>query len=463
MLIIILSLVGIMSVISIWLYGNYTNRLEIVTNEVERSLFNSVQRYYESHESTIQQNQRKNYRQFVENEFINDIIELYPNVDSVEIKKLIDNFWRAKYSHYHGNKGRGDSTRYLVPPFVLQQITFDDEVLSDIDSLLQVSIADKGIEVDVEVFLEELKGWPKGSRGKVYVDKEGMINTRPILVNPTHNYYLKAKFNQPFGYILWKMIWQLIVAFLLIIGVIGAFVYLLLTINRQNKLAILRKSFVNNMTHELKTPVATVVAAIEAVQRYGAKDDKVKMDRYLKISQNELAHLTSLIEKVLQLNVDEVNGIVLDRSRVDLVPLIHDLIELTKLGAKKEVSFTFNYNQDEPFFIEADPSHLRNVFSNLFDNAIKYSIDSVVVDVRLYRKDNFLFIEIQDQGIGISSSYQKEVFDMFFRVPHGDLHPVKGFGLGLAYVKQVVEQHGGSIQLKSEKNQGSMFTIILPV
>ncbi len=462
MLIIIFSLIGIVSIISIWLYGSYNDRLEIVTNEVERSLSSSVQRYYENHETTIHQYQRQNYRSLIESEFINDLITLYPNVDSAEVKGLMDDFWKARHNHYHNLKGKTDSSKYLLPLFVLQQINFDAPALAEIDSLVALSLHEKGILVDVKVIMEQKKDWPRGRR-KIFVDSQGMINTRPILVNPHTGNYLNGKFAPPVVYILLKMIWQITIAFLMIIGVIGAFIYLLVTINRQAKSAILRKSFVNNMTHELKTPVSTVVAAIEAVQRYGAKDDKEKMQRYLKISQKELSHLTGLIERVLQLNVDEVNGIVLDRSKVNMILLLTDLIELTQLGAVKEVNFDLQYEEKDSYFIDADLSLLRNVFSNLFDNAIKYSEGKVKVEVRLFKKDNFLFVQVRDFGIGISSNYHKEVFDMFFRVPHGDLHPVKGSGLGLAYVKQVVEQHGGTISLKSDVGQGAIFTIILPV
>lgn len=462
MLIIIFSLIGIVSIISIWLYGSYNDRLEIVTNDVERSLSNSVQRYYENHETTIHQYQRQNYRGLIEREFINDLITLYPNVDSLQVKRLMDDFWKVRHSHYHSLKGKTDSSKYLLPLFVLQQINFDAPALAEIDSLVARSLDEKDVLVHVKVIMEQKKDWARGQR-KVFIDSKGMINTRPVLVNPHTSNYLKAKFAPPVVYILLKMSWQIIIAFLMIIGVVGAFIYLLLTINRQAKSAMLRKSFVNNMTHELKTPVSTVVAAIEAVQRYGAKDDKEKMQRYLKISQKELTHLTGLIDRVLQLNVDEVNGIRLDRSNVNMLLLLTDLIELTQLGAVKEVDFDLKYEEKDSFFIDADISLLRNVFSNLFDNAIKYSEGTVKVEVRLFNKDNFLFVEVRDYGIGISATYHKEVFDMFFRVPHGDLHPVKGSGLGLAYVKQVVEQHGGSVSLKSDIGEGAIFTIILPM
>jgi len=461
MLIIILSLIGIVGVISIWLYGSYTNRLEIVTNEVERSLFNTVQKFYEKNESNIQQHQKKNYRDYVEADFIKDLIKLYPNIDSLKIKELLNQFWKDKYAHYHSNKNKEGGTKGLVPPFVLQEVTFDDEALAQIDSILDVSLQDKGITFEVEVILVKLKEWPKAKGTKVEIDSLGVINSRPVLVNPTQKYFLKAKFKPPVVYILSKMIWQLLVALLLVMALVGTFIYLLWTINRQNKLALLRKSFVNNMTHELKTPVAIVSAAIEAVQRYGAKDDKAKMERYLQISQKELAHLTNMIEKVLQLDVDEINGIVLEYEQIDVIALLKDIAALNKLSTKKPVYFTFS-NTEAALFMQGDPAHLKNVFNNLFDNAIKYSAEEVHIHIAVTKKNNLIIFEITDKGIGIASNYQKDVFEMFFRVPNGDLHPVKGFGLGLAYVKQVVESHGGTIHVNSEPHKGTTFTISLP-
>lgn len=464
MLIIMLSLIGIISVISIWLYGSYKNRLEIVVTEVERSLFNAVQYYYDTHEDTIKDGPRKSSRNFDSSSFIAELSKSYANVDSAKVQAIIDSLMEERYGSYNTRKNASNGqhiNRSIVPAFLLQQLEFDAEALDTIDSLLTNTLQEKGYLFDVAILVVKNNDRPKGYRAKVVVDSLGFINTRPILVSPLKQEFLTAQLEQPIAHILTKMFAQLTVALLLIIGLIGAFIYLLWTINRQNKMALIRKSFVNNMTHELKTPVATVMAAVEAIQRYGAKDDKVKMDRYLKISQQELAHLANMIEKVLQLDIDEVKGLVMQSSKVNVITLLEDVMELSKLGAQKSVNFNFTYTED-PIVVAADVAHLKNVFSNLFDNAIKYSKGSVQIDITLFKRKDTVVVEIKDYGIGIASNYLGDIFEMFFRVPNGELHPVKGFGLGLAYVKQVMVQHGGSIQVRSELGKETVFILTLP-
>lgn len=462
MLIIVLSLTGIIGVISVWLYGSYSSRLEIALVEVERSLFNAVQNYYVSHEDSIKFNNNVSFRNFETANVTRELSKAHKGLDSVKTKMILDSMIRERFTEAAGKKANLEHHRSMIPSFLLQQIVFGDSTLSDIDHLLKDNLADKGIFFDVNVLLETLQEKPRENRRRVYLDSLGYINTRPILVNSQRNEFLVAKFKPPYAHVFGKMFWQLVVAFVLVFALMGTFGYLLWTINRQNKLALLRKSFVNNMTHELKTPVSTVMAAIEAVQRYGAKNDKAKMEKYLQISQRELTHLTNMIEKVLQLDIDEVKGIVFQKVPFDITVLLKEVIELCELGASKQLTINFNKIGDS-FIINADPAHLKNVFSNLLDNAIKYSGSTVQIDIQVKKiSTKIIEIEIKDNGIGIAPNYIKSVFDMFFRVPHGEIHSVKGFGLGLAYVKQVVEKHNGSIQVTSELNKGTSFIIKLP-
>ena len=465
MFIIILSLTGIVAVISIWLYGSYKDRLETSVSEVERSLFNVVQNYYNFHQDSIKQHHKGDFHSFDSGDLVKELSKVYSGIDSSKLKVILDSLSMERFTHFNSKMEKpyyNNVSKSIMPPFLLEQISFDTSTLVTLDSLLSNVLKDKGMGFDVRIVLERMHDNQKRYRPRAYVDSLGFMSTRPMLVNPAKREFLKATFVQPVSYVLSKMFWQLVVAFLLVFGLIGTFSYLFWTISRQNKLAILRKSFVNNMTHELKTPVATVMAAIEAVQRYGAKDDKTKMEKYLQISQSELTHLANMIEKVLQLDMDEVKGIVLLKVPIDIKLLVLEVIELSKLGANKEVHVNLLVDDDD-FWLNADASHLKNVFNNLLDNAIKYSYDSAKVDVHIYKAKKDITIEIKDYGIGIAQNYIDNIFTMFFRVPSGDLHPVKGFGLGLAYVKQVVEQHGGTVAVNSELNKGTTFIVKLPL
>lgn len=466
MLIIILSLTGIVSVISIWLYGSYKHRLEGSVMEVDRSLFNAVQSYYEIHQDSLKNSSKHSTRSFDSFGFIQALRDTYNNIDSVQVQNIIDSLVVSKMNRLNPIKESANSSRAykpIIPPFLLQRIEFDKVALSSLDTLLTKNLKEKGMSIDVEIVLEKVEAKNMRYRSKIHLDDLGFIATRPVLVNPQYNEYLIARFEPPIAYVIGKMFWQLVIGILLILGLISTFIYLFWTINRQNKMAQVRKAFVNNMTHELKTPVAIVMAAIEAIQRFGAKDDKVKRDKYLQISQRELSHLSHMIESVLQLDMDDMKGIVIEKSSFDVIDLIRDVIELNQLGATKSVTMDL-ISKEGCLMVNWDYSHLKNVLNNLVDNAIKYSNDSAEVVIAVSKVDDeYVKISIKDHGIGIDASYLNNIFEMFFRVPSGNLHPVKGFGLGLAYVKLVVEKHRGNVSVKSVVGQGTEFSIKLPL
>lgn len=461
---IVLSLVGIGGIVGVWLYDGYVNKREVLVTEIERSLFNAIQTYYDEHQNEI--NEKRDQGGSKEGAvFAARIKSIYSHIDEDKIQTLWDSLAQERMRRYNkrreAKKEVGEPTA-IMPSFMLQNITFSDDTLAEINALLEENLDTKGINTPIQIAIKNLKDGRR-SQGKyrIKVEGDGTILTRPILVNPTEDEYLVAGFEQPVLYLLGKMVVQVMVSVLLILALIGAFIYLLWTINRQNKLALLRKSFVNNMTHELKTPVATVMAAVESIQRYGARDDKEKMEKYLRISHRELAHLANMIEKVLQLDIDEVTGVNLRRDAVDLVQLLEQGVEIALLGAKKNVSIDF-MRELPPLTIVADSAHLKNVVSNLFDNAIKYSGDAVKIQVGLKEDDGNVILSIADNGLGIDPIYFKDIFEVFFRVPSGNLHPVKGFGLGLAYVKQVVKQHGGTIKIDSILGKGTVFILTIP-
>ena len=461
---IVLSLIGIGGIVGVWLYGGYVNKREVLVTEIERSLFNAIQTYYDDHQNII--NEKRD--QGISKEgtvFAARIKSMYSNIDEEKIQTLWDSLAQERMRRYtkrrEAKKEAGEPTA-IMPSFMLQNITFSEGTLAEINTLLAESLDVKGITTSVQIAIKTLKdGRRVQGKYRIKVEEDGTILTRPILVNPTEDEYLLASFEQPVFYLLGKMAVQLMVSVLLILALIGAFIYLLWTINRQNKLALLRKSFVNNMTHELKTPVATVMAAVESIQRYGARDDKEKMEKYLRISHRELAHLANMIEKVLQLDIDEVTGVNLRRDAVDLVQLLEEGVEIAQLGAKKNVSIDF-IGALPKLSIIADSAHLKNVISNLFDNAIKYSGDAVKIQVGLKEDNGNVILSIADNGLGIDPTYFKDIFEVFFRVPSGNLHPVKGFGLGLAYVKQVIKQHGGTIKVDSILGKGTVFILTIP-
>jgi signal transduction histidine kinase len=259
-----------------------------------------------------------------------------------------------------------------------------------------------------------------------------------------------------------QMLVGLSLSILLIITMILCFIILIKIIIRQKRIAEMKDNYINNMTHELKTPIATISAALEGMQNFKVLENKEKTQRYLNISRTELVRLSNLVSKILNISIYDRNEIELVKQEVDLKNLIHDTIDAEKLKEVKDILFNIDVQDSLPN-IQVDPIHFRNVLTNLIDNAVKYSHDTVEINISCYQDDNRVYIKLQDNGIGIASSQLKQIFDKFFRVSTGNVHNIKGYGLGLYYVKYIIERHGGSISVKSEINKGSEFVISIPL
>ncbi|TDN36806.1 HAMP domain-containing histidine kinase [Hymenobacter sp. UV11] len=284
--------------------------------------------------------------------------------------------------------------------------------------------------------------------------------TPPVLLSPTKGLYVRAHLPPPTHY-LWQRLGALLGgSVLLLVLTSGCFVLVLHTMVAQRKLAEAKNDFINNMTHELKTPLTTVSAAVETLERFGPQADPEKVKTYLRISQTELRRLSDLVDKVLTIASKERQALELHPEPVRPAELVQAAVHRHQLHARKPVHFEIDMAPAD--VVQADRLHLDGVINNLLDNAIKYSNAQVTIAVRSRRMAGGWQLTVQDDGVGIASGYQAAVFDRFFRVPTGNLHPVKGFGLGLYYVRQVVERHGGRIAVRSEPGRGSTFTLWLP-
>jgi len=275
-------------------------------------------------------------------------------------------------------------------------------------------------------------------------------------------FFVRAVIRNPQKAIFKEMLITLLMSVLLVVLTVFCFWYIFKTIIQQKKLSELKDDFINNMTHELKTPIATMTVAIEGLQRYNALNDPEKTQRYLQTSRNELTRLNDIVGRVLNVAAFGNDEVKLVKESIDVDELINDVIEVEKLKANKPVTIYYE-NKSDIKTINADKLHFRNVLVNLVDNAIKYSNEQVLIIITCYKVgDNALF-SVKDNGIGIPASHISQVFNKFHRVPTGNVHNVKGTGLGLSYVKYVVEAHNGSVMAESELNAGSEFIISIPL
>jgi two-component system, OmpR family, phosphate regulon sensor histidine kinase PhoR len=230
---------------------------------------------------------------------------------------------------------------------------------------------------------------------------------------------------------------------------------------RQRRLSDIKNEFISNITHELKTPIATVSVAIEALRSFNATMDPQRTKEYLDISANELQRLSLLVDKVLKLSMFEKKEVELRYEPLDMKGLVDEVassmrLQLEKRGAELEVRSEGDTN------LEGDRLHLVSVIFNLLDNALKYSSDQPRISIVTRGEPNHVQLLIKDSGIGIPSEYHGKIFEKFFRVPTGNLHNAKGYGLGLSYVSHVIKKHRGSIKVESCEGQGSCFIVSIP-
>ncbi|MEM9391025.1 MAG: HAMP domain-containing sensor histidine kinase [Bacteroidota bacterium] len=275
--------------------------------------------------------------------------------------------------------------------------------------------------------------------------------------------YLTLNFpNQ--GQYLFNQIWGTLAASVLfVIIIVGSFSYAIFIIFRQKKLSDIKNDFINNMTHEFKTPIATVSLACEAMQEDQVRKDEKTLMRYLGMIRDENQRLGDQVEKVLQAAILEKDSFELKIDRTNLLELLQPILDKVQEqvnAIKGELTVDFNSKQNE---LMGDRHHLTNLFYNLLDNAIKYSRDRVNIFVRTFNEEDTVCFEVRDQGIGMKREELNRIFDKFYRVSTGDRHDVKGFGLGLNYVKTIVSLHNGSVSAVSEPLEGSSFTVKLPL
>ncbi len=249
----------------------------------------------------------------------------------------------------------------------------------------------------------------------------------------------------------------------LLLVLVFIFSYTLYAILKQKKISEMKTDFINNMTHEFKTPVATIMIASEALKDPEVTEDKARLKRLAGIIYDENVRLGSHIERVLSIARLEKGELKMENTEVDMNDLIMIVLDSMSLQLQKKNAI-LNINTDaENSVIMGDELHLSNVLYNLIDNANKYSRDVPEITINTKNSGKNLIIEITDNGIGMSKEHTKRIFDQFYRVPTGNLHDVKGFGLGLNYVQDIIKKLNGTIKVSSEKDRGTTFEISLPL
>lgn len=338
-------------------------------------------------------------------------------------------------------------------------------------------LANAGINTKVEygVFEEDKKSFVIVNGDYAFTDNQagGNASSFQTLIKSDYSVYLYSEEKPAPGRLfvffpnktqaLWRSLWVHFLGLVVLMGLILlCFAYTVNVIFRQKKIGEMKTDFINNMTHEFKTPIATISLATDSIISSRVIDNPEKVARFANIIKQENKRMNGQVERVLQMARLDKEDYKLELDRVNINDVIEMAVGNIRLQVEqREGSADAHLEATEPI-IEGDLNHLQNIINNLLDNANKYSPEQPDIDVYTRNVANGVQIEIQDKGMGMSKEARKHIFDKFYRVHTGNRHDVKGFGLGLSYVKAMMDAHHGQIEVKSEVGKGSSFILTLP-
>jgi two-component system, OmpR family, phosphate regulon sensor histidine kinase PhoR len=315
-----------------------------------------------------------------------------------------------------------------------------------------------GIRASFEVLT--FKREPAGRADNAFFMQRPAFTSEAVRLNPMTRY--AVSFTGIEGLLLKEITPQILFSLFLTMLTVASFYIMYRNQRAQQRLMQVKNDFISNVTHELKTPVATVSVALEALRNFHALDNPQRTAEYLEIAQSELNRLTLMTDKILKTAVYEDRGVELKTEKIDLDALVQQVLSSMKLVFEKRRTQLTYQKEGTDFMLDGSLAHLTNVLYNLIDNALKYSGDGAAVSISLANRPKKLMLSVRDNGIGIAPEYHRKIFEKFFRVPSGDVHNTKGYGLGLSYVAHVVKSHRGEITVESAPGKGTCFVITLP-
>ena len=329
---------------------------------------------------------------------------------------------------------------------------------------LENELTERGVNTDFEFGV-----YGDGLATKVKSDKFKKENGKsyqvPLFIDDSgnSNYQLYVSFPEKNEYIIGSISNILVLAAIFILIIILAFASAIYQLLRQKQISEIKTDFINNMTHEFKTPIDTINLALDAIKNPKIIEDKEKILRYAEMIRQENKRMHGQVENVLRISKLEKNQLDLTKAVSDLHEVIHDAVTHVDLIVKDKGGYINLHLEALQTEVILSKFHFTNVIVNMLDNAIKYTNESPKIDIYTENVGNNIVLKIKDQGIGMNKNVQKHIFDKFYREQKGNIHDVKGHGLGLSYVKKIVEHLQGSVSVESEKGKGSTFTVRLPL
>lgn len=361
--------------------------------------------------------------------------------------------------------------RYLVyqSQLAFSQLPLEERINQTfLERTLNSEFSNSGIDLDYKY---AVKSYPQGEEYQVYGDDDYSPDNRQEyfdllfpndVVDPKPN-YLRVYFPQRETYLLKETGIMVFPTAILTALLIGIFTYTILVILKQKKLSMIKNDFINNMTHELKTPISTISLASQMLHDNSVTNTPKTIEHVSNVILQESKRLSFQVEKVLQMAVFNEGRLKLKFKEFNLNHLISNIILNFELRVKNKNGKIDGELLAENDLVHGDEVHITNVIFNLLDNAVKYSNEEPEILIKTENKNGNILVSVKDNGIGIPKEHLDQIFERFFRVPTGNVHNVKGFGLGLSYVKKIIDSHQGKIKVESAVNKGTKFTILLPL
>lgn len=497
-IVVILSTIGIQA---FWNYKNYQASKQQLINDVQASLDDAVSQYFTNlaEETTLalkfegdsQKNAFDN-RGILEQvtAAIDESNGTFKSLDSLNIQSVdgitlfrgngVDSLIHSNASKnknltpedfkvYVKELRAKDSIEMDVSSFELltQQVVIsisnDTLDIAKIDSLLQLDLDRKRINISYNLLYKDDLESDSISWNEHFNYEKNRQNNKLKLTASSHsnllpkNSMLSIQYENTTWVVLTRIIWGIIISTLLVLAVISCLFYLLGIIRHQKQLAEVKNDLISNITHEFKTPIATISVALESIKNFNAIESKEKTMNYLDMSSDQLEKLNIMVEKLLETSTLDSENLQLNIDHTDIVELIKQLID--KHNMQKEgpqIQFT---SSPETIVSNVDSFHFENAINNILDNAIKYGGQDISVEITKHKAD--INISISDSGSSLNKNNKDKIFEKFYRVPKGNTHDVKGFGIGLYYTKKIIEKHDGIIQLHLNDSK-TTFQITLP-
>ena len=473
-----------------WNYNNYLDNKQRVKNDIQSSLDIAIDEYYSNISKSnffafikgdSLSSEKKIFKEFwsedkepsKSNLKISSISVQTNNLDKYrDMPAILDSIFLKDSlltAHFHNEdiqpnkspiriirgKRETDSLKVLKGiRSVVIALTNDKINFTKLDSIFNNQLSKKGIQTTHHLMLLEEDSIVGKSKDLNSTPLPLFVNSKSTFLRPDQS--LRAYYEDPTIVTLKKSSTGILLSLLLSLTVISSLFYLLRIIKRQKELAEIKNDLISNITHEFKTPIATVSTAIEAIENFNVIDDKEKTKKYLSMSSVQLKKLHQMVEKLLETATLDSENLILQKESIDLVDLTSRVVKKHELLTDKNITFSTNV---ESKLLTVDLFHFENAISNLIDNAIKYGGENIEININAVLNNTEILVA--DDGNGIEKNQQERIFDQFYRIPKGNRHDVKGFGIGLYYTKKIVEKHQGFISIQSNTGN-TTFKISLP-